>query len=85
MILSDCRMRNCENKKAVDSLIEFIKYVGVDNVRVVGLYICKIPLISNTIDKKYGDRQKSLERVVCYDLHLYREEKRRYRIYISKI
>ena len=77
MILSDCRMRDRENKKAVDSLIEFIKYVGVDKVRAAGLYRCKIPLISNTIDKKYGNRQKTLERVVCYDLHLYREEKRR--------
>ena len=49
-----------QNKKAVDSLIEFIQYVGVDKVRAVGLYRCKVPLISNTIDKKYGDRQKSL-------------------------
>lgn len=49
-----------ENRKAVDSLIEFIQYVGVGKVRSLGLIRCKIPLISNTIDKKYGSRQKPL-------------------------
>lgn len=48
------------NNKAVDSLIEFILYVGIEKCRNVGLVRCKIPLISNTIDSKYGDRQKPL-------------------------
>ena len=49
-----------KNSKAVDSLIEFIKYVGVEKVRQLGIIRCKIQLISNTIDKKYGSRQKPL-------------------------
>ena len=43
---------------AVESLIEFINYVGVEKAQRVGLIRCKIPLISQHIDKKYGDRQK---------------------------
>ena len=49
-----------ENKKAVDSIIEFVQYVGVERVRKLGIIRCKIPLISNTVDKKYGSRQKQL-------------------------
>lgn len=49
-----------KNNKAVETLIEFIQLVGVDKVRKLGLIRCKIPLISNTIDKKYGSRQKPL-------------------------
>ena len=49
-----------ENTKAADSLIEFIQYVGVEKVRSLGMIRCKIPLISNTIDKKYGNRQKPI-------------------------
>lgn len=49
-----------ENTKAADSLIEFIQYVGIGKVRSLGIIRCKIPLISNTIDKKYGSRQKPL-------------------------
>ena len=49
-----------ENAKAADSLTEFVQYVGVGKVRSLGLIRCRIPLISNTIDKKYGSRQKPL-------------------------
>ena len=49
-----------ENRNASDSLVEFIQYVGIDKVRAVGLYRCKIPLVSNTIDKKYSHQQKVL-------------------------
>lgn len=48
------------NNKAVDSIIEFVKYIGVEKCRKVGLIRCKIPLISNAIDNKYSERQKPL-------------------------
>jgi hypothetical protein len=34
--------------------------VGVDKVRAVGLIVNKIPLVSNTEDKKYQTAQKPL-------------------------
>lgn len=49
-----------QNSTATDSLIEFIQIVGIDRVRSLGLTRCNIPLISNTIDKKYGNSQKEL-------------------------
>ena len=48
------------NETATESLFEFVKYVGVNKVRALGLIQCKVPLISNTIDKKYGKKQKHL-------------------------
>ena len=50
---------------ATDSLIEFTQYVGVGKVRSLMLIRCKVPMISNTINKKYGSRQKSIV-LVCY-------------------
>jgi len=44
-------------KKASDTLIEFIKYVGVMRVRSLGIIRNKVPLISNTKDAKYGSAQ----------------------------
>lgn len=49
-----------EHRNAADSMVEFIQYVGIDKVRSVGLYRCRIPLVSNTIDKKYSRQQKAL-------------------------
>ena len=48
------------NPTATKSLLEFILYIGVEKVRKVGLIRCKIPLISNRIDEKYGNQQKAL-------------------------
>ncbi|MDD2293735.1 MAG: hypothetical protein PHD07_05960 [Bacteroidales bacterium] len=45
---------------ATDALILFVKIVGAINVRKIGIIRCKFPLISNTIDSKYGSRQKEL-------------------------
>lgn len=53
-----------EHKKAVDSLTEFVKKIGVDKIRQVveqqNLKFCKVPVISNRLDKKYGKTQKDL-------------------------
>lgn len=49
-----------EEKTAWASLHKFVLAVGVDKVRSVGLKANKIPLVSNTEDKKYRTAQKSL-------------------------
>lgn len=46
-----------KRKSAKDTFIEVIKKIGVDKVRPVGLKFCKIPIISNTRDAKYGTAQ----------------------------
>lgn len=49
-----------EEKTAWESLHKFVLAVGVDKVRSVGLIANKIPLVSNTVDKKYKTAQKPL-------------------------
>ncbi len=46
--------------KATETFVKFVKEVGVERVRSLGLKQCKVPLVSNTIDKKYGKSQKPL-------------------------
>lgn len=47
-----------EERTAWESLQRFILRVGVEKVRAVGLIANKIPLVSNTVDKKYKKAQK---------------------------
>lgn len=49
-----------EERTAWQSLQKFILRVGVEKVRAVGLIANKIPLVSNTVDKKYKKAQKPL-------------------------
>lgn len=49
-----------QERNAAETLVAFVLKVGVERVRSLGLKQCKIPLVSNTIDKKYGDKQKPL-------------------------
>lgn len=49
-----------EERTAWESLQKFILRVGVEKVRAVGLIANKIPLVSNTVDKKYQTAQKPL-------------------------
>ena len=49
-----------EEHTAWESLQKFILRVGVEKVRAVGLIANKIPLVSNTVDKKYKTAQKPL-------------------------
>lgn len=50
-----------EERTAWESLQKFILRVGVEKVRAVGLIANKIPLVSNTVDKKYKTAQKPLD------------------------
>lgn len=49
-----------EERTAWESLHRFVLAVGVDRVRAVGLKANLIPLVSNTVDKKYERAQKPL-------------------------
>jgi hypothetical protein len=49
-----------ENKTTVETMVEFIQYVGIEKVRALGITRCRIPLVSNTLDKKYKHQQKAL-------------------------
>lgn len=46
-----------QEKKAKDTFIDTIVRIGVNRVRPIGLTFCKIPIISNTRDPKYGKAQ----------------------------
>lgn len=47
-----------QENNACDTLVEAVKAAGVANVRGLNLVKDHIPLISNTIDSKYGKAQK---------------------------
>jgi len=46
-----------QEKKASDTFIKAIQLAGVMNVRELGLTSCRVPIVSNTIDAKYGRTQ----------------------------
>lgn len=50
-----------EYKAEKDTFIEVIRRIGVDKVRRVGLKVCKVPIVSNTRDVKYGKAQVPVE------------------------
>lgn len=47
--------------KAKDTFIDTLLAVGIDRVRSVGVMFCKIPIVSNTRDKKYGKAQYEVD------------------------
>ena len=46
-----------QEKKASDTFIKAIQLAGVMDVRELGLTSCRVPIVSNTIDAKYGRAQ----------------------------
>ena len=46
-----------EKAKAKDTFVEVICRIGIERVRPLGLKFCKVPIISNTRDAKYGKAQ----------------------------
>lgn len=52
--------RVIKHAKAKDTFIEVIKEIGVERIRPLGVTFCKIPIISNTRDSKYGKAQHSI-------------------------
>ena len=49
-----------QEKKACDTFVEAIKIAGVIKVRELGYKFCRVPLVSNTLDAKYGHAQHSV-------------------------
>lgn len=47
-------------KRASATFAEVIKLIGIEKVRALGIINCKIPLISNQRDEKYGHAQKDV-------------------------
>ena len=47
-----------ERKQAAQTLVDFVRYVGVMRVRSLGWTQNKVPFISNTKDKKYATSQR---------------------------
>lgn len=45
------------DKKAKITFAETIKRIGLMKVRNLGISFCHVPLVSNTLDKKYGSAQ----------------------------
>lgn len=45
------------DKKAKITFAETIKRIGLMKVRNLGITFCHVPLVSNTLDKKYGSAQ----------------------------
>lgn len=50
-----------EYKAAKDTFVEVIQKIGVERVRPIGLKFCKVPIVSNTRDVKYGNAQVPVE------------------------
>ena len=46
-----------QERNAAECFVSFVRKVGVERVRSLGIKHCKIPLVSNTIDKKYRKRR----------------------------
>lgn len=44
-------------RKAKDTFVETIVRIGVERVRSVGISFCRVPIVSNTRDSKYGRAQ----------------------------
>ena len=53
--------RVIQEKKAIDTLKEFVLFAGVNNVRALNLVYSNVPFISATLDKKYSRAQKKLD------------------------
>lgn len=45
------------DKKAKNTFAETIKRIGLMKVRNLGITFCHVPIVSNTLDKKYGQAQ----------------------------
>jgi hypothetical protein len=46
--------------KSTQTMCRVVQAIGVDRVRGLGMKLCKVPLIANTLDAKYGSTQLPL-------------------------
>ena len=50
-----------QEKKACDTFVEAIRQAGVMRVRELNMLCCRVPLVSNTKDRKYAANQQEVE------------------------
>ena len=50
-----------EDKKAKITFTKTIQKIGLMRVRNLGIAFCGVPIVSNTLDKKYGKAQVPVE------------------------
>lgn len=73
-----------QEKFAADTMITAIKEAGVRRVRDLGIICCRVPLVSTTKDKKYGDTQEEVEPGLYIIKHSNNKMKKGYLEKISK-
>lgn len=65
-----------QEKTAALTFAKAVKEAGLLNVRALGLKFCKVPIVSTTRDKKYGDRQIEMEPGLMVMTHSSTKEKK---------
>ena len=73
-----------QEKYAADTMVAAIKEAGVRRVRDLGIICCKVPLVSTTKDKKYGNTQEEVEPGLFVIKHSNNKMKKDYLDTISK-
>ena len=73
-----------QEKFAGDTLVAAIKEAGAVRVRGLNIICCRVPLVSTTKDKKYGDTQVEVEPGLYVIKHSNNQMKKNYLEQISK-
>lgn len=69
---------------ASETLVEAVRKADPVKVRALGIICCKVPLVSTTKDKKYGDAQVEVSKGLYVITHANNDTKKRYLEKISK-
>ena len=73
-----------EDKKAKITFTKTIQKIGLMRVRNLGIAFCGVPIVSNTIDKKYGNAQVPVEGGLYVMTHSSTHDKKKQLDKISK-
>lgn len=74
-----------EDKKAKITFTRTIQKIGLMRVRNLGIAFCGVPIVSNTLDKKYGKAQVPVEGGLYVMTHSSTHDKKRQLDNISKV
>lgn len=69
---------------ASETMVRVIQKIGAERVRSVGITLCKVPLISNTKDPKYGSAQRPIGKGWYLITHCNTKDKKKILDQISK-
>ena len=76
--------RQVENRFAYETLVEIVKFAGIERVRQLGIIQCGIPLVSNVIDDYYGMAQREVGKGLYVITHSSTQSKKQQIEEISK-